>query len=144
MKLQYPPALAISGEMRSGTKSDLVKCILPDPVTSTIDAQPKTTGSVLEGSVLVNLVKPKKNQSFKDYSSEVFYPQFHKQQDLHVADILNVVFDTYKEESLKTTTRVKRGKRCSQESVMEFSGANELERFPSFRSEQNRIILLLT
>ena len=47
----------ILGEMRSGTKSDLVKCILTDSTTSTIDDQPKATGAVLEGSVLVKLVK---------------------------------------------------------------------------------------
>lgn len=58
--LQYPPALTKGGEMRSGRKSDLLKCILPDSPTSTINAQPKATGTVLEASVLVNLVKPKK------------------------------------------------------------------------------------
>ena len=33
--LQYPPALARSGEMRSGNKSDLVKCIKPLYYTET-------------------------------------------------------------------------------------------------------------
>ena len=89
--LQYPPALAKGGKMRSGRKSDLMKCILPDSTTSTINAQPKATGTVLEASVLVNLVKPKKNQSFKDYSPEVFYPQICKHKDLYRVD---VVFDT--------------------------------------------------
>ena len=86
-----------------------MKCILPDSTTSTIDPQPKETGAVVEGSVLVNLVKPKKNRSFKDYSSEVFYPQICKHQDLYVTDRVHVVFDTYKDQSLKTTTSVKRG-----------------------------------
>ena len=104
------------------------------PLTSTIDAQPKATGAVLEGSVLVNLVKPKKNQSFKDYSSEVFYPQIRKHQDLYVTDKVDVVFDTYKEESLKTTTGVKRGKGVPKKSAREFSDAKELEKFPSSRS----------
>ena len=58
--LQYPPALTKGGEMRSGRKSDLLKCILPDSPTSTVNTQPKATGTVLEASVLVNLVKPKK------------------------------------------------------------------------------------
>ena len=53
--LQYPPALAKGGEMQSRTMSDLVKCILPDSTTSTIDAQPKTTGAVLKGSVYTKL-----------------------------------------------------------------------------------------
>ena len=97
--LQYLPALAKGGEMQSRTKSDLVKCILPHSIIRTIDAQPKTTGALLEGSVLVKLVKQKKNLSFKDYS-EVFYSQIRKHQDLDVADRADVVFDTYKEHSL--------------------------------------------
>ena len=78
--LQYPPVLAEGGEMRSGTNSDLVKCFLPDSTASIIDAQPNAAGAVLECSVLLNLVKPKKNQLFEDYSSEVFYPQICKHQ----------------------------------------------------------------
>ena len=108
--LQYLPPFAKGSEMRSGTKSDLVKCILTDFTTSTINAQPKANGAVSKGSVLVNLIKPKKNQSFKYYSSEVFCPHIRKQQDLYVADRVDVVFDTYKEQSLKTTTRLKRRK----------------------------------
>ena len=76
--LQYPPALARSGEMHSGNKSDLVKCIQPLSYTETVSNQPKVPAVVLEGSVLVNLAKPKKNQSFKDYATDVFYPQIRK------------------------------------------------------------------
>ena len=82
--------------MRSGTKSDLVKCINPDFTISRIDAQSKVTGAILEASVLVNLVKVKKNPSFKDYSSEVLYRQACKHQDLYVADKVDVVFGTCK------------------------------------------------
>ena len=39
----------------------------------------------------------------------MFYPQICKHQDLYVADTVDVVFDTYKEQSLNTITRVKRG-----------------------------------
>ena len=63
--LQYPPALARSGEMRSGNKSDLVKCIRPLPYTETVSNQPKVPAVVLEDSVLVNLAKPKKNSHLK-------------------------------------------------------------------------------
>ena len=51
---QYPSVMAKGDEMRSGTKADLVKCILSDSTTSTTDAQPKATGAILEGSPLVN------------------------------------------------------------------------------------------
>ena len=134
--LQYPPVLAKGGENWSGTKSVLFKCILSDFTTKTIGAQPKATRAALEGSVLVNLVKPKKNRSFLAYSSEVFCPQIRKHQDLYVADRV----DTHKEQSLKTATPLKRGK---VESTRIFSGANQLERFVSFRLENDRIIRLL-
>ena len=65
-----PTALARSGEMRSGNKFDLVKCIHSLSYTETVSNQPKVPAVVLEGSVLVNLVERKKNQSFKDYATE--------------------------------------------------------------------------
>ena len=67
--------------MCSGNKSDLVKCIQPLSYTETVSNQPKVLAVVLEGSVLVNLAKPKKNQSFKDYATDVFYPKIRKQMN---------------------------------------------------------------
>ena len=89
--LQYPPVLAKGSEMRSGRKPDRVKSILPESTTSATDAQPKVPGAVLKGSIIVNLVKCRKNHSFKDYSSEVFYPQICKYHNLYVADRVDVV-----------------------------------------------------
>ena len=109
--LQYPPALARSSGMRSGNKSDLVKCIQPLSYIETVSNQPKVPAVVLEGSVLVSLAKPKKNQSFKDYATDVFYPQIRKQMNEYSAQQVDIVFDTYKDQSLKASTRVKRGKR---------------------------------
>ena len=65
---------------------------------------------VLEGSVLVNLAKPNKNQSFKDYETDVFYPQIRKQINKYSVQRVYIVFDTYKDQSLKASTQVKRGK----------------------------------
>ena len=66
--------------------------------------------AVLEGSVLVKLAKPNKNLSFKDYETDVFYPQIRKQMNKYFAQRVDIVFDTYKDQSLKASTRVKRGK----------------------------------
>ena len=107
---QYPPALARGGEMRSGNKSYLAKCIQPLSYTETVSNQPKVPAVVLEGLVLVNLAKPKKNQSFKDYATDVFYPQIRKQMNEYSAQRVGTVFDTYKDQSLKASTQVKRGK----------------------------------
>ena len=96
--------------MRSGNKSDLVKCIRPLPYTETVSNQPKVPAVVLEDSVLVNLAKPKKNQSFKDYATDVFYPQIRKQMNEYSAQRVDIVFEKHKDQSLKASTRVKRGK----------------------------------
>ena len=112
--LQYPQALARSGEMRSGNKFDLVKCIQSLSYTETVSNQPKVPAVVLEGSVLVNLVKPKKNQSFKDYETDAFCPQIWKHMNEYSAQRVDIKFDMYKYESLKASTRVKRGKRISR------------------------------
>ena len=77
--LKYPPVLSKGDEMCSGTKSDRAKCILPDITNSTINAQPKAASAFVDVLSLVNQVEPKKNQSFNDYSSEVFYPEICKQ-----------------------------------------------------------------
>ena len=106
--LPYPPALSKSGQLRSGNKSDLAKCI--KPTESTITTTPKVTGAVLEGSVIVNMTKPKKNQNFKTYCAESFYPQVEKLENQYKTKRIDVVFDTYIESSLKAATRMKRGK----------------------------------
>ena len=53
---------------------------------------------------------PSKNQTFKDYSSEVFHSQIKKHRQNYSAERIDVVFDTYKHESLRAATRSKRGK----------------------------------
>lgn len=75
--LPYPPALSKSSQIRSENKSNLAKCIKP---TDTITTTTKVTGAVLEGSVIVNMTKPKKNQNLNSYCAKSFYPQVEKLQ----------------------------------------------------------------
>ena len=105
--LPYPPALAKGGQTRSGNKSDLAKCVQPADVVS---SPPEVDGAVLEGSVIVNMTKPKKNQRFQDYCRQSFYPQVKKLQNEYKSQRVDVVFDTYQNLSLKAATRTKRGK----------------------------------
>ena len=59
---------------------------------------------------LSQLGKPSKNQTFKDYSSEVFRSQVKKHGQDHSTEMIDVVFDTYKHKGLKVAARCKRGK----------------------------------
>ena len=96
--------------MRSGNKSDLIGCIEEVP-----NVLPKTEAlaveaAVLEGSVLVNMVKAKKNQSFQTYASDQFKSHVTKYEREYHADRIDIVFDTYQQLTLKMAIRAKRGK----------------------------------
>ena len=64
--LKHPPSLSKCGQMCSGNKSDLIGCIEEVP-----NVLPRTEAAVLEGSVLINMVKAKRNQSFQIQSFQL-------------------------------------------------------------------------
>ena len=65
---------------------------------------------VLDGSVLVNMLKPKKNQTFEGYCIDTVKPAIQKYVTEYNAQQMDIVFDTYKKNSSKSQTRLKRGK----------------------------------
>ena len=101
-----PPSLSKEGEIRSGNKADLLPCIKGDMTLSA--TEPVTEAAVLEGSVLVNIIKPETSKTFQDYADGVFAAAIKK--ELIKFDRVDIVFDRYKKDSLKATTRKKRGK----------------------------------
>ena len=104
--LSYPPALSKNTEMRLGDKSQLVKCL--DQISNNQVQVPKA--GVLEGSVLVNMLKLKNKQTFEEYCIDTVKPAIQKYVTEYNAQRMDIVFDTYKKDSLKNQTRLKRGK----------------------------------
>ena len=138
IKTVNPTSLACNGKMRSGVKADLLPCLKMSTTTESSlaadtsetqsmytpdsndsgSAEPegaqiilivpkKVDGKVLEGSVLVNLLKPTKESTFAEYARTVFVPKVTK--ELKTVECVDIVFDTYKKDSLKETTQQKRG-----------------------------------
>jgi len=102
-----PPALAQYGQMCSGTKSDLAT-ILEASVMSP-DDRPNVEVLLLDGAVAVNLLKPGACKTFQEYGENVFLKYVTSQ--LHdVSKRLDIVWDEYIHDSLKSMTRSKRGK----------------------------------
>ena len=97
-------------QMRSGNKSDLIGCIEEVPNVLPRTEALAVEAAVLEGSVLVNMVKAKKNQSFQTYASDEFKSHVTKYEREYHSDRIDIVFDTYQQLTLKMTTRAKRGK----------------------------------
>ena len=104
----YPPALSQNGKLRMATKSDLVGCL-----EELVSSQEKTTNPdvqaiLLDGSAVVNMLRPGYAKTFSDYASQVFQPYIVAQTQ-HASRV-DIVWDEYHKESLKAETRGKRGK----------------------------------
>lgn len=101
-----PPALSDAGKLHVGNKSQLLEC-LEGVAESQADA-PAVTSVVLDSTVIVQMLKPGTAKTFKEHAHQVFIPYIKGK--LHGASRLDLVWDNYKDGSLKTATREKRGK----------------------------------
>ena len=104
----YPPSLSSYGYLREGTKSDLTKCledILPND--STIESD-NIECKIIDGSFLVHMVQPRDVNTFDEYASQII-SYLAKQFENSNVQRLDIVFDVYKNNSLKQLTRDNRG-----------------------------------
>ena len=67
---------------------------------------------MLECSVLVSLLKPTKQSTIAEYARTVFVLKVNK--ELQTVERVDIVFDTYKKDSLKGTSRQKRRTRYGE------------------------------
>jgi hypothetical protein len=100
----FPPSLSEFGKLRlPSAKSELLKCIVP----STMPEPPTQFDcNVLDGAVVVHCLPVTGSITFDDYAHNVFIPHLSSQRSRRV----DVVWDTYIPNSLKESTREKRGK----------------------------------
>ena len=73
----FPPTLAQAGKIREGQKSDLVKC-MERLVEKKINA-PQVQATIIDGGVIVQMLKPGMAGTFKEYANLVFTPYILKQ-----------------------------------------------------------------
>ncbi|XP_061580540.1 uncharacterized protein LOC133446517 [Cololabis saira] len=103
---EAPPSLSQGGKMRLGTKADLLKCIMTDDTDS--QPAPMVDGVFLDGAAVVQMLNPGTAKTFQDYADSVFVPYVKSQ--LEKTWRLDIIWDVYISDSLKGTTRQKRGK----------------------------------
>ena len=102
----FPPSLSEFGKLYlPGTKSEFMKCLEP-----LHESTPPETFSckVLDGAVIVHCLSIAGITTFKEYAEKAFMP--HLQSHLQGTERLDVVWDTYRPDSLKESTCQKRGK----------------------------------
>ncbi|CAC5367122.1 unnamed protein product [Mytilus coruscus] len=102
----YPPSLSQFGQLILGSKSDLLVPLEKNCVIVT--ENPDVDAIILDGAVIVNILKPRFCKTFEDYSKQVFLP--HINNYLKSCIRLDVIWDEYRQDSLKTSTPGKRGK----------------------------------
>lgn len=101
----FPPSLSQNGNLRSGSKSDLLDCLV---IPRDNDQRPDIQVLIMDGASIVHMMKPSNGFTFNDYAKRIFIP--HIESKLEKVERLDVVWDTYKENSLKASTRQERGK----------------------------------
>ena len=101
----WPPALLQMDQLRGGQKADLVKCL--EIINVSDDKQPAVDAIILDGAVAVQMMAPGAARTFGEYFDMVFQPFILKQ--LESASRIDIVWEVYRKDSLKSATREKRG-----------------------------------
>jgi len=105
----WPPSIAENNKMRLGSKADLLKCLEREDESP--DMSPPVEVSILDGAAIVQSLDPNRSDkrvlTFSDYALKLVLPYISKQ--LMSVDRIDVVWDTYRPDSLKVHTRHSRG-----------------------------------
>ena len=73
--LSHPPALAEGGELRGGTKAEILPCLYPDYKPTLSPESPNVTCLVVDGPALIHHCPSGKSKTFQDYSRLYFLPK---------------------------------------------------------------------
>ena len=68
----YPLTLCRNEKMYSGSKSELLRCLEED--INITDMIPSTDVAVIDGSLMVHLLKPEACKTFKEYADDIILP----------------------------------------------------------------------
>ena len=102
----YPPSLSQHGSLRLGTKSDILSCV--ENCAQSQTSAPEIEVTILDGAAVVHMLMPGISKTFDEYAQNVFLPYI--QSHLHRSSRVDIVWDVYVKNSLKSQTRSKRGK----------------------------------
>ena len=100
------PSLSQGKELRHGNKSALMDCLDTENQMSTKNA-PQVDAKIIDGPTIVHMLKTDIATSFQSYAEEVFAP--HILTYLQNTGRVDIIWDVYIAESLKASTRLRRG-----------------------------------
>ena len=82
-----------------------MKCL--EKVFAATAESPEVDVAILDGAVVVQMASPGAAKTFQDYADKVFMPYIMKQ--LQPVQRVDVIWDVYRQDSLKAATRERRG-----------------------------------
>ena len=134
------PALSGRGRLRLGTKSYILTCLddLSPSQTKTHDA----TCIVFDGAAIKQMMKPAAAKPFDEYAQQVFIPYISSQ--LRSVSRVNLVWNTYMDDSLKGTARAKRGKGVRRHVVGKAALAGNWQNFLRIDSNKRELFSFLS
>ena len=103
----YPPSISDGSNLYQGTKSDLLTCL--KEVSELHPDTPAVTSLIVDGAVIVQMLKPNTAKNFSEYATNIFIPYIRSQVQKFNVSRLDLVWDRYIPDSLKSITRAKRG-----------------------------------
>lgn len=100
-----PASLSDNGKLHTCQKSQLAEIL--QTLVSMPDREPVGDAIIIDGSALINALPPRTPKSFNDYASQDILPKIQSYCAKYKR--VDVVFDVYKQSSLKSELRLKRG-----------------------------------
>lgn len=88
---EFPPSLSLNGALRSTDKSELLKCLIDITKVESAGQCPPVDAKVLDGAVVIHMLKPGLSVTFNDYIDSVFLP-FMEMESRSVSR-LDIVWD---------------------------------------------------
>lgn len=101
----FPPAITNNGKMRQGAKSDLFLSL--EKVSPAVHLGPQVETKVFDEAAVAHLLPGHSARNFYEYCQNISIPYFEGQ--LRDTSRVDIVWDTYYPDSLKSATRQERG-----------------------------------
>ena len=98
----WPPSLSDLRKLKGGQKADLLTCLPQSDQTPAI-----ADAVILDGAVILQMLKSGLAATFEEFSKVVFLPYVLKH--IETANRVDLVWDVYKNDSLKKALREKKG-----------------------------------
>ena len=138
-----PPSISDKGKLRGGSKSKVLQCI----GEKTLEMDTATFNCyIIDGGALLNILPTQGMITFDDFAKKVFIS--HLKQHLKDVDRLDVVWDNYHNTSIKSGTRLVRGKgsrrKVAPKTKMPTERSGSWKKFMREKENKMELIQLLT